>query len=241
MAAVRPRAWHRGPDECPHTASKSEAIWPPLTRQITHAAVLIRKNVYLVFGMHQTLATQHLLPTTADGALGPRLRWPVSPLDHSELAAAQGPSSTQDGLPPSRPRVAPSSAQAGGRPVPCVHHGKRRLAADRLPSLPVPCTSPSSPPQSPGSRGRPRADMPVVWAGASGPREPDSSPRCCTSSSWPRRAACPEPGPPDVSRRPSHAPAAPHECSACFPPRLPDESGGQPSGPAASTCDNSRV
>lgn len=50
--------------------------------------------------------------------------------------------------------------------------------------------------------------MPVVWAGASGPREPDSSPRCCTSSSWPRRAACPEPGPPDVSRRPSHAPAA---------------------------------
>lgn len=95
--------------------------------------------------------------------------------------------------------------------------------------------------QSPGSRGRPRADMPVVWAGASGPREPDSSPRCCTSSSWPRRAACPEPGPPDVSRRPSHAPAAPHECSACFPPRPPDESGGQPSGPAASTCDNSRV
>lgn len=50
--------------------------------------------------------------------------------------------------------------------------------------------------------------MPVVWAGASGPREPDSSPRCCTSSSWPRRAACPEPGPPDVSRRPSHASAA---------------------------------
>lgn len=150
MAAVRPRAWHRGPDECPHTASKSEAIWPPLTRQITHAAVLIRKNVYLVFGMHQTLATQHLLPTTADGALGPRLHWPLSPLDHSELAAAQGPSSTQDGLPPSRPRVAPSSAQAGGRPVPRAHHGKRRLAGDRPPSLPVPCTSPSSPPPEPG-------------------------------------------------------------------------------------------
>lgn len=136
MAAVRPCAWHRGPDECPNAASKSEAIWPPLTRQITHAAVLIRKNVYLVFRMHQTLATQHLLPTTADGALGPRLRWPVSPLDHSELAAAQGPSSTQDGLPPSRPRVAPSSAQAGGRPVPRT---PRKTTPRGRPAAVAPC------------------------------------------------------------------------------------------------------